>query len=148
MISNLPNIISIERKIKVESPKSLYVSVGPIIPIPGPILAIHEREVDMPSINGKPGSKYKVTNEPIKKRIIKIKKKTPTLRKRSSSRTLSPILSLMIARGCITRINSLLKAFSKSIIRTILIPPVVDPAQPPINIANNNTKTDIFGQSV
>lgn len=99
MISNLPNIINIERKSKVGSPKSLYVSVGPITPMPGPILARHEREVDIPSIKVRPGSKYKVTKEPIKKRIMKIKKKTPTLRKRFSSRTLSPILSLMMARG-------------------------------------------------
>ena len=94
MISNLPNIINIERKSKVGSPKSLYVSVGPITPIPGPILDRHEREVDMPSIKVKPGSRYKVTKEPIKKMIMNIKKKTPTLRKRFSSRTLSPILSL------------------------------------------------------
>ena len=148
MISNLPNIINIERKSKVGSPKSLYVSVGPITPMPGPILARHEREVEMPSIKVRPGSKYKVTKEPIKKRIINIKKKTPTLRKRCSSRTLSPILSLIMARGCITKTSSLLKAFNNSINLTILIPPVVDPAQPPMNMANNNTKTDIFGQSV
>ena len=148
MISNLPNIINTERKNKVGSPKSLYVSVGPITPMPGPILARHEREVDIPSIKVRLGSRYNVTREPIKKMIMNIKKKTPTLRKRFSSRTLSPILSLMMARGCITKTSSLLKAFNNSIIRTILIPPVVDPAQPPINIANNNTKTDIFGQSV
>lgn len=148
MISNLPNIINTERKNKVGSPKSLYVSVGPITPIPGPILDRHEREVDIPSIKVRPGSRYNVTREPIKKMIMNIKKKTPTLRKRFSSRTLSPILSLMIARGCITKTSSLLKAFNNSIIRTILIPPVVDPAQPPMNITNNNTKTDILGQSV
>ena len=130
------------------SEKLLYVSVGPITPIPGPLLARHEREVEIPSINPRPGSKYSVISEPSKKRIINIKKKTPTLRNSPSSKTLSPIQSLMTARGWITRSNSLFNALKRSIILTIFIPPVVEPAHPPVNMANNKTKIDIFGQSI
>ena len=62
---------------RVEFPNKLYVSVGPIAPIPGPIFAKQESEIDIPSIRLKLGSKYSVVNEPNKNNIIKIKKKHP-----------------------------------------------------------------------
>ena len=114
--------------------------------MPGPIFAKHERDIEIPSITPTLGllpSRYKVIKEPSKNNITKIKKKTPTLRNKSSSRTLSPILNLIIARGWITRINSHFRALKSNIIRTIFIPPVVDPAQPPANINSKRTKMDI-----
>ena len=73
--------------------------VGPIAPKPGPMLAKQESETDIPSTNVRLGSKYRVTNEPTKKSIMNMKKNTPTLRKRWSSSTFSPIRSFIIARG-------------------------------------------------
>ena len=76
---------------------------------------------------------------------MKIKKNTPTFLNNDSSKTFLPILSLIIARGWMTSNNSLLRALNKSIILTVFIPPVVDPAHPPINIMRSNTKMDILG---
>ena len=70
-----------------------------LLHLPGPIFAKQEREIDTPSINVKEGSRYKVTNEPRRKIIINMKKKTPTFLKRDSSNTFLPILNFIIALG-------------------------------------------------
>ena len=85
-------------EIKITRAKLIVVD-GPITPTPGPIFAKQEREMDTPSINVKEGSRYKVTNEPRRKIIINMKKKTPTFLKRDSSNTFLPILNFIIALG-------------------------------------------------
>ena len=47
-------------------------------PTPGPILAKHDNEIDIPSIRVSDGSRYRVTKDPNKNIIMKIKKNTPT----------------------------------------------------------------------
>ena len=56
---------------------ALYLTAN-LGPGPGPIFARHDKEIDIPSIKVKEGSKYKVNNAPKRKIIIKIKKNTPT----------------------------------------------------------------------
>ena len=68
-----------------------------------------------------------------------MKKKTATLRTSVSSSTLAPSRSLRTARGWTTRNSSRQSALSMISMRMTLRPPVVEPAQPPMNISSSST---------
>jgi len=146
IISSLPIIISRLSTILLSSGIFAKLPVGPTLPSPGPIAAIH----DATALEAVTGS------TPVKTTIIDTIRKR-NMYKTTNERTYIFVFSVIIFQinliketdfGWLSLMNTFLIFFRTIRCLAILIPPLVDPVLPPENMIRNINRTDDNGQRI
>ena len=130
--SNLPNNIKKDKNHFPIVGICAKLSTGHTDPIPGPILP--KVAATEPIADKKSNPIKDIISDPKIKMITYIKKKAKILEMISSFTALPLSLTGIMAFGCINLFNSTIEFLDNNRILITLIPPEVEPAEPPKNI--------------
>ena len=144
-ISSLPIIIVSERIIFEKSEKKAKLQVGPTSSKPGPILLMHVITAETvvvrsyPSMDIRIVDKSEITQYAAKKRMVLESVRSDTVR--------LSMVTILTLRGCMSCFISRFIDLHMIMLREVLIPPPVEPAQAPVSISIKIITFEKVGQT-